>query len=84
MVQDVIEEHEFEQANGQANGHANGRLNGKPAGSAHDELLEEEEQTNENIFLFIPNLIGKHGVVLCRPWASTLTRAVLQVISASS
>lgn len=52
MGQDVIEEPELKHSNG----HTNGRpLNGKPRGSVE----EEDEQTNENIFIFIPNLIGE-------------------------
>jgi CDP-diacylglycerol--inositol 3-phosphatidyltransferase len=49
MGQDVIEEAELK-------AHAtNGRLaNGSSGAQAHD----ENDQTNENIFLFIPNLIG--------------------------
>jgi len=38
--------------------HANGTaLNGKPRGPARREVPEDE--TNENIFLFVPNLIGR-------------------------
>ena len=45
--------------NGHANGSlANGRpLNGHAKGAAHDEM-EDDDQTDENIFLFVPNLIG--------------------------
>ncbi|KAK4504803.1 hypothetical protein PRZ48_002765 [Zasmidium cellare] len=58
MGQDVIEEPELKQANG----HTNGRpLNGKPRGPVE----EESNQTNENIFIFIPNLIGYFRIVLC-------------------
>lgn len=55
MVQDVIEETEIAHANGvRANGKpVNGKLRG---GALHE---EDSDQTNENIFLFIPNLIGK-------------------------
>lgn len=54
MVQDVVDEQELARA--VSNGHANGRLrNGKPRGP----IIEEDEETNENIFLFVPNLIGK-------------------------
>lgn len=54
MVQDVIEESQLRQANG----HANGRpLNGKPRGAE----IQESDETDENIFLFVPNLIGKYN-----------------------
>lgn len=54
MGQDVIEKPELKHANG----HANGRpLNGKPRGP----VKEESDQTNENIFIFIPNLIGEYS-----------------------
>jgi len=36
--------------------HSNGTLNGTPRAPATDPA---DEQTNENIFLFVPNLIGK-------------------------
>lgn len=52
MGQDVIEEPELKHANGHANGKA---MNGKPR-----ELMPlEDDQTDENIFVFIPNLIGE-------------------------
>lgn len=63
MVQDVIEEPELARANGK---HTNGRpLNGRPRGGQVQE--EEPDQTNENIFLFIPNLIGYIRIVLMLP-----------------
>ena len=55
MVQDVVDEKELAQANG--NGHANGKpVNGAPRGPIQD---AEDEQTDENIFVFVPNLIGR-------------------------
>ncbi|KAI5368059.1 Putative CDP-alcohol phosphatidyltransferase [Septoria linicola] len=67
MVQDVVDEKELAQANG--NGHVNGSLqNGHAKGPEtqveEEEEEEEEEATNENIFLFIPNLIGYARIVL--------------------
>lgn len=52
MVQDVVDEKELAHANEFIqNGHP------KPSGGvAHD----DDEETNENIFLFIPNLIGEY------------------------
>ena len=42
-----------------ANGTPNGApLNGHPKGPTHAVAEEESDQTNENIFLFVPNLIG--------------------------
>ncbi|KAF7194101.1 CDP-diacylglycerol--inositol 3-phosphatidyltransferase [Pseudocercospora fuligena] len=61
MVQDVVDEKELAQANG--NGHANGKpVNGAPRGPIQD---AEDEQTDENIFVFVPNLIGYGRIVLC-------------------
>ncbi|EMF15423.1 CDP-OH_P_transf-domain-containing protein [Sphaerulina musiva SO2202] len=56
MVQDVVDEKELAHANEFIqNGHP------KPSGGvAHD----DDEETNENIFLFIPNLIGYSRIVL--------------------
>lgn len=55
MVQDINEK-ELAHANG--NTPANGApLNGHPRGPDVDE--EEDEQTDENIFVFVPNLIGE-------------------------
>lgn len=40
--------------------HANGApLNGHPKRPAGAVLDDESDETNENIFLFVPNLIGK-------------------------
>ena len=44
--------------NGHTNGHLNGHvLNGHPKGPL-TERDEDEEKTEENVFLFAPNLIG--------------------------
>lgn len=56
MVQDVVDETVLAQANGNK---ASGRpMNGKPRAPAQVEE-EDDDQTKENIFLFIPNLIGE-------------------------
>lgn len=64
MVQDVVDETELARANGNhtSGGSMNGRpINGKPRAPAHDAVAgAEDDQTNENIFMFIPNLIGEH------------------------
>ena len=58
MVQDVVDEKELAAANG--NGPANGSIqNGHPKGSG-GVVEDDDEETNENIFLFIPNLIGEY------------------------
>ena len=49
MAQEFMEERDFSRTNGTMNGH--------PRGGPTRE--EEEAQTDENIFLFIPNLIGE-------------------------
>lgn len=70
MGQDVIEEPELKHTNG----HANGRpLNGKPRGP----VQEESDQTDENIFVFIPNLIGKFNILISDCELQQLTRAAL-------
>lgn len=48
-------------ANGTLNATPNGTPNGTPraASSAVYQGGEDDEQTDENIFLFVPNLIGK-------------------------
>ncbi|KJX98306.1 cdp-diacylglycerol-inositol 3-phosphatidyltransferase pis like protein [Zymoseptoria brevis] len=56
-------EQELARANGNA---ANGRpLNGKLREVANEVEGTESDQTNENIFMFIPNLIGYFRIVLC-------------------
>lgn len=66
MVQDVVDETELARANGtRANGApVNGRpMNGKPRAPAQAVAKEvQNDQTDENIFLFIPNLIGEHHI----------------------
>lgn len=64
MVQDVVDEKELARANAKvANGSAaNGRpMNGKPQAPAQDAVNERGDETDENIFLFYPNLIGEHS-----------------------
>lgn len=59
MVQDVVDEKKLAEANGQ--GHSNGSIqNGHPKGSG-SVVEDDDEETNENIFLFIPNLIGEYA-----------------------
>lgn len=58
MVQDVFDEKELARAKGDA--HANGKpVNGTPRGPVQD---EEDDQTDENIFVFVPNLIGEYSI----------------------
>lgn len=63
--------------------HTNGHpINGHPRGSGRD-VEEKDEQTDENIFLFVPNLIG----VLCpnhQPVTVVLTMYVMQAMHGSS
>ncbi|CZT19904.1 related to CDP diacylglycerol-inositol 3-phosphatidyltransferase [Ramularia collo-cygni] len=64
MVQDVVDERELARAAGSL---ANARpMNGKPRAPAQSVVEDaEDDQTNENIFLFYPNLIGYFRIVLC-------------------
>lgn len=45
-----------EQSLANANGHA---MNGTPRGAQQQDSQQDEDQTDENIFLFVPNLIGQ-------------------------
>lgn len=48
-----------EQARSTGTAHSNGRpVNGTPRGAPAQ--AEESDETDENIFLFVPNLIGEH------------------------
>jgi len=64
MVQDVVDERELARANERR---ANGRaMNGKPRAPAQSVVEDaESDETDENIFIFIPNLIGYFRIVLC-------------------
>lgn len=61
MVQDVVDGKKLAQANAS---NANGReLNGRPRALVKTEDQEEnDDQTKENIFMFIPNLIGERHI----------------------
>lgn len=64
MVQDVVDPSELARANGNANGRA---MNGKPRAPVQADV--EDDQTDENIFVFIPNLIGEKADIILQKQA---------------
>jgi hypothetical protein len=42
------------------------RVSNQSNGTPKQPIKEEDEQTNENIFLFVPNLIGRNNAILRR------------------
>lgn len=55
MPQQAREDTDMSDTNGTLNGVP---LNGHPKGPTRAVAEEESDETNENIFLFVPNLIG--------------------------